>query len=153
MRPSEEACSLVSPVQNDDYLTFFLFPITFPYDPRASDHSTSLSPKYLSPLPLGRQVWDLFSLSSFGCLRTNALFVLNLVVSAFWLAVSGQTNLVRNKTTQFVVIYYGSPRQLIQLLFTTTCPCFIYAIFIPFFFFINLFFGYIWSSLLSTGFL
>lgn len=37
----EEACSLVAPVQNEDYLTFF-FPLTFPHGP----HAPSLSHKY-----------------------------------------------------------------------------------------------------------
>lgn len=34
----EEACSLMDPVQNADYLTFFLSPIIFPH---ASDHPAS----------------------------------------------------------------------------------------------------------------
>ena len=40
----DEACSLVAPVQNDDYLTF-LFPITFPHTP----HASALYRKYPKP--------------------------------------------------------------------------------------------------------
>ena len=34
----EEGCDLVAPAQDKDYITFFLFLITFPYIPHASHH-------------------------------------------------------------------------------------------------------------------
>ena len=50
----EEACTLVAPAQNDNYLTFFLSPIIFPH---ALGHPASFSHKY--PKALAFQEADL----------------------------------------------------------------------------------------------
>ena len=93
----EEACSLVAPGQDEDYLTFFLLPITFPHTSHTSDHLL-LYLISIQPLTFREVDLRLFLLSP--CLAAwsiNPFSAANLDILAFGFLLSGQTNLVQQQ--------------------------------------------------------
>ena len=89
--PHGEACNLVVPAQ-DNYFTFFLFPITFPHTP----HASALSSEYPGPLAFGEVDLRFVLLSP--CLAaswTNPFSAANLSISEFGLLHIGQMSPVQ----------------------------------------------------------